>query len=98
MEKNKNCINIEVTMKRYFQWVLESNRPKHIAVGFLLGFILGMEAVFVASATAEIKDWMWNGKKGGTLGWLSGNGFDWLDFIATMMGGIVGFGLNRIIF
>lgn len=84
-------------MKKYFKWLLESNRPKHVLVGFLIGITLGISAVFAAAATAEIKDWMWNGKQGGTWGWIRGNGFDWLDFISTMLGGVIGFGIKILI-
>lgn len=84
-------------MKKYFKWLLESNRPKHVLVGFLIGITLGISAVFAAAATAEIKDWMWNGKQGGTLGWIRGNGFDWLDFISTMIGGVIGCGIKILI-
>ena len=77
-------------MKRYFKWLLESYRPKHLIVGILIGLAFGLNCVFVAATTAEVKDWLWNGAKGGRLGWLAGNGFDWLDFSATMIGGFVG--------
>lgn len=77
-------------MKRYFKWLLESNRPKHILVGFIVGFTLGIDATFTAAASAEFKDWLWNGKRGGMFGWVRGNGFDWLDFWATMIGGVIG--------
>lgn len=73
-----------------FHWLLESNRPMHIIVLLLIGLCLDIEAVFAASATAEFKDWLWNGQKGGAFGWLKGNGFDWLDFLASMIGGFLG--------
>lgn len=84
-------------MKKYFKWLLESNRPKHMLVGFLIGLFLGLSAAFAASVSAEMKDWLWNGKRGGTFGWIRGNGFDWLDFAATMIGGIIGFSIRLII-
>lgn len=84
-------------MKKYFKWLLESNRPKHILVGFLIGVTLGITAAFSAAASAEMKDWLWNGKKGGAFGWIKGNGFDWLDFIATMIGGLIGFSIRYFI-
>lgn len=77
-------------MKKYFKWLLESNRLKHILVGFLIGLTLGIAAVFAAAASAEVKDWLWSGQRGGTFGWIKGNGFDWLDLFATMIGGIIG--------
>lgn len=84
-------------MKKYFKWLLESNRPKHMAVGFAIGIVLGIIAAFAAAASAEMKDWLWNGRRGGTFGWVKGNGFDWLDFSATMIGGIAGFGFRLLI-
>lgn len=86
-----------MVMKKYFKWLLESNRPKHILVGFAIGATLGVSAVFAAAASAEVKDWLWNGKRGGIFGWIKGNGFDWLDFLATMVGGVIGFGLNQFV-
>lgn len=77
-------------MKRYFKWLHESDRHKHLIVGFLIGLAFGMNCAFVAGITAEVKDWLWNGAKGGRLGWLKGNGFDWLDLTATMIGGFAG--------
>lgn len=77
-------------MGKYFKWLLESNRPKHIIVGVLIGLVFGFDGAFVAAASAETKDWLWNGARGGKLGWLRGNGFDWLDFWATIIGGVFG--------
>lgn len=77
-------------MEKYFKWLRESNRPKHIIVGLLIGLAFGFDGAFVAAASAETKDWLWNGARGGKLGWLKGNGFDWLDFAATLIGGIIG--------
>lgn len=84
-------------MKKYFKWLTESSRPKHILVGFLIGLTLGIVAAFAAAASAEMKDWLWNGKRGGIFGWIKGNGFDWLDFAATMIGGVAGFGLRLFV-
>lgn len=84
-------------MKKYLNWMRESNRPKHIIVGFLIGLAFGLNCAFVAATTAEMKDWLWNGAKRGWLGWLEGNGFDWLDFAATMIGGVIGALLRLLI-
>lgn len=83
-------------MTRYFKWLTESNRLKHLYVGFLLGLVFGLVGAFIAAATAEVKDWLWNGQKGGILGWMKGNGFDWLDFAATMIGGAIGFAIQQV--
>ena len=84
-------------MKKYFNWLRESNRPKHIVVGFLIGLFFGLNCAFVAGTTAEVKDWLWNGAKGGKLGWLNGNGFDYLDLYATMIGGLLGSAIRYVI-
>ena len=77
-------------MRKYITWIFESNRPKHVIVVFFVGLFLGIEGAIAASASAEFKDWMWNGSKGGIFGWIKGNGFDWLDFVASMIGGVLG--------
>lgn len=84
-------------MKKYFKWLLESNRPKHILVGFLIGLAFGLDCAFVAAVSAEAKDWLWNGARGGKFGWVVGNGFDWLDLAATVIGGSLGALLRFII-
>lgn len=81
-----------------FKWLLESNRTKHLVVVFFIGLVLGLPAAFAAATTAEFKDWMWGGKKGGIFGWLKGNGFDWLDFLASMIGGALGWLLRKLLF
>lgn len=73
----------------YLKRLLERNRLKHILAGFAIGATLGVSATF-AAASAEMKDWMWNGRQGGTFGWIRGNGFDWPDFAAAMLGGAIG--------
>lgn len=50
--------------KKYFGWLIESNRPKHLIAGFVIGGFLGFVPVIVAALTAEFKDWAWNGSKG----------------------------------
>ena len=79
-------------MKKYFNWLRESNRPKHIVVGFLIGLFFGLNCAFVAGTTAEVKV-----GKGGQLGWLNGNGFDYLDLYATMIGGLIGSAIRYVI-
>lgn len=43
--------------KKYFGWLIESNRPKHFIAGFFIGGFLGFIPVIVAALTAEFKDW-----------------------------------------
>lgn len=79
-------------------WITESNRQYHLFIGIasaLIGTVIG--AILVAAAM-EGKDcqsdpwnegivpWKWNWRK-----------WDWLDFLATIVGGLVGQGLQLII-
>lgn len=83
--------SIKTILSKALGWMKDSNRPKHMAVGFALGFFYGCAAAFWAGVAAEYKDWAWAGKKGGKWGWMqSGNGFDYLDLIATTIAGIAG--------
>ncbi len=77
-------------MGKIYKWIMESNRPKHIVAGFLIGVVGGLICVLIAAAAVEFKDWRWRGSQGGTWGWLKGNGFDWLDYLATAIGGVLG--------
>ena len=77
-------------MEKYYKWILTSNRPKHIGAGFLIGATAGIVCALLVAAAVEIKDWCWKGHHGGFFGWIKGNGFDWLDFVATIIGGTLG--------
>ena len=77
--------------------MLESNRTKHLAVGFIIGFTFGYNAAIAAGAAAEFKDWTYSGYKGGKFGFMYGNGFDWLDLAATALGGLAGHITSSII-
>lgn len=60
------------------QWLKESNRWKHLVGGFVLGLFLTFISSLTAAGCLEFKDRQWGGK------------WDWLDFAATCLGGIVG--------
>lgn len=59
-------------------WITESNRDKHLLYAIPSAFIGTI--LFAAGLTVgmEFKDKQWGGK------------FDWLDLIATLIGGIIG--------
>lgn len=60
------------------KWLRESNRPRHILYGFL-GALIGTLLFAVGLAIGkEYGDKAWSGK------------FDWLDILATLLGGIIG--------
>lgn len=69
-------------------WFTESNRWKHFLGGFILGLLsLGdwYTALLVGltvSSTLELKDKLWGGK------------WDWTDWIITIAGTAVGFGIS----
>lgn len=73
MKKTSNC------------WLLESNRPKHLAGGFILGLTLTFLCALGCAGGMEFKDRQWGGK------------WDWLDFAATLIGGIIGQALQLLI-
>ena len=76
--------------KKWLGWLADSNRPNHIIVGCFIGAIFGFIPVFIAALAVEFKDWTWNGSKGHVIfGWTSKNGFDWLDIVATLLGGSI---------
>lgn len=60
------------------KWILESNRWKHLVGGFVLGLFLTFLCALGCGGGMEFKDWQWGGK------------WDWLDFAATILGGIAG--------
>lgn len=41
--------------KKYFGWLIESNRPKHLIAGFVIGGFLGFVPVIVAALTPSSK-------------------------------------------
>lgn len=60
------------------KWFAESNRWKHFLYAIPIGFIFTILCVLGVATGMEFKDKMWGGK------------WDWLDWIATMLGGSVG--------
>ena len=59
-------------------WLLESNRLKHFLYAIPCSFIGTILLVIGLAAGLEFKDKEY------------GNKWDWLDFIATILGGIIG--------
>lgn len=60
------------------QWLKESNRLEHLLYAIPIGLILTILAVIGCAFGMEFKDWQY------------GNKFDWLDILATLIGGIIG--------
>lgn len=66
-------------------WIIESNRWKHLIGGFVLGLFLTFLCSLGAAGGMEFKDRQWGGS------------WDWLDFVATVLGGIIGQGLQILV-
>lgn len=59
-------------------WLKESNRPKHLLYAIPIGLVFTILTVLGYAFGMEFKDKQYGGK------------FDWLDIIATMIGGLIG--------
>ena len=59
-------------------WLKESNRYKHLLYAIPIGLILTILAVIGCAFGMEFKDYQY------------GNKFDWLDILATLIGGVIG--------
>ena len=75
---------------KVLEWIKQSNRWKHILGGVLLG--AGANDLYCAcyaglgvAAALELKDYLWGGKP------------DWVDFLCTVTGVGVGFGIRTLI-
>ena len=66
-------------------WLTESNRQKHFLYAIPIGFLFTILCVLGVASGLEFKDKQY------------GNQWDWLDWIATMFGGLVGQLLQIII-
>ena len=59
-------------------WLKESNRPKHLLYAIPIGLIFTILAVLGCAFGMEFKDKQY------------GNKFDWLNIVATIIGGTIG--------
>lgn len=59
-------------------WLTESNRMKHFLYAIPCGVFLTILFVCGLAAGMEFKDKQWGGK------------WDWLDLLATVLGGLIG--------
>lgn len=65
-------------------WLCESNRPKHLVGGFVLGLLLTFLCALGCAGGMEFKDRQWGGR------------WDWLDLAATCLGGLLGQALQLL--
>lgn len=60
------------------QWMTVSNREKHFYYGIYTSLFLTLLFTLGLATGMEFKDRMWGGE------------FDWLDWTATLLGGLIG--------
>lgn len=65
-------------MVKGLKWFIESNRWKHFLFAIPIGFLLTSLCTLGIASGMEFKDQRWGGK------------WDWLDWICTVTGGIIG--------
>lgn len=66
-------------------WINESNRQKHFLFAIPIGLVFTILCVLGVASGMEFKDRQWGGK------------WDWLDWIATLLGGVIGQALQLLI-
>ena len=59
-------------------WFTESNRWKHFVYAIPVGYVFTILCVLGLATGMEFKDKLWGGK------------YDWIDRLATMLGGLIG--------
>lgn len=59
-------------------WFTESNRWKHFIYAIPVGYVFTILCVLGLATGMEFKDKLWGGK------------YDWIDWLATMLGGLIG--------
>lgn len=64
------------------KWLKESNRYKHLLYAIPIGYVFTILCVLGVATGLEFRDKQY------------GNVFDWLDWLATMIGGLIGQGLQ----
>lgn len=63
-------------------WFTESNRWKHFVFAIPIGLVFTILCVLGVASGMEFKDKQWGGK------------WDWIDWIATILGGVIGQGIQ----
>lgn len=84
----KRSAEVVVDLKWYdkvLQWWKASNRWKHFLFAIPLGAVCGAHFVTGVGLGMEIKDHLWGGKA------------DFVDFVLTAVGGLIGHGAMRLI-
>lgn len=72
-------------MRRALDWWKASNRWKHLVYAIPCGVVLGWEFTIGLAVGMEFKDKLWGGKP------------DFIDYILTCAGGLIGWGVMRLL-
>lgn len=72
-------------MRRALDWWKESNRWKHLVYAIPCGVVLGWEFSVGLAVGMEFKDKLWGGKP------------DFIDYLLTCLGGLIGWGVMRLL-
>lgn len=72
-------------MRRALDWWKESNRWKHLVYAIPCGVVLGWEFTVGLAVGMEFKDKLWGGKP------------DFIDYLLTCLGGLIGWGVMRLL-
>lgn len=75
----------EGLMRRALDWWKASNRWKHLVYAIPCGVVLGWEFTVGLAVGMEFKDKLWGGKP------------DFIDYILTCAGGLIGWGVTRLL-
>ena len=67
-----------VILNYTMDWLKQSNRLKHLLYAIPIGLIGTILCVIGIATGMEFKDKLWGGK------------WDWLDWVATILGGLIG--------
>lgn len=72
-------------MRRALDWWKASNRWKHLVYAIPCGVVLGWEFTVGLAVGMEFKDKLWGGKP------------DFIDYFLTCLGGLIGWGVTRLL-
>lgn len=75
----------EGLMRRALDWWKASNRWKHLVYAIPCGVVLGWEFTVGLAVGMEFKDKLWGGKP------------DFIDYFLTCLGGLIGWGVMRLL-
>lgn len=80
------------------KWLKESNRGMHLLGGIALSLVFTFFCALGAAIGMEMKDCHYDKRNAGKYPWQwNYEHWDWIDFILTVVGGLVGGSINVFI-